>query len=241
MHPASPLHPALARVVAGRLSDFDPQENGITAVRLALALAVLISHAVVIGGFGDEPSLGHRGPSLGFVAVIGFFALSGFLLARSRERTSTIPFLRNQALRILPGYWLAVAYAALVAVPIGAAMHDIQIAPAMTLGWIGDRVLFIPLMGPDPLSPAFGGGAVNGSLWTLTVEISCYVVLAVVPVRWLRPLALGELAIFGLAWLAMPAVQSPNTALLLSFTFGVVAWMSQSPPSPWISTSWRSR
>ena len=77
-------------------------QNGITAARLGLALLVVVSHSFVLTGH-LEPLVAETGQlSLGFAAVLGFFGLSGWLLAGSRLRTTPLPFLRNRALRIYP-------------------------------------------------------------------------------------------------------------------------------------------
>ena len=132
-----------------RLSAFDARDNGITAARLLLALAVVTSHSVSVAGLGPEPllELTHGRASLGFLAVVAFFSLSGFLLAGSRERTPARIFLRNRGLRILPGYWLALAFSMLVAVPIGAAIRGVPFDLGAIPAWVGPRLLF--LGGPE--------------------------------------------------------------------------------------------
>lgn len=220
-----------------RLSAFDARDNGITAARLGLALVVVASHSVTIGGYGLEPLLeqSHGRASLGLVAVIAFFALSGFLLAGSHERTSIAVFLRNRALRILPGYWLALAFTMLVAVPIAATIRGVAVDGSAVAAWVGPRLLFMGGAEDAGLSPAFGGGLVNGSLWTLGLEVFCYLVLAATPRRWLRPMVLGELLLQGSLWALAPAFEGPGAALLLAFTCGAAAWLWRSwiPMSRW--------
>ena len=62
--------------------------NGFTGLRLALALAVVVSHAfsVATGAAGDEPLARLTGYTLGEHAVNGFFAVSGFLVTMSCDR-----------------------------------------------------------------------------------------------------------------------------------------------------------
>jgi peptidoglycan/LPS O-acetylase OafA/YrhL len=223
---ASPdrAHLALTR---GRLSAFDPQDNGITAARLGLALTVVVSHSVARGGFGLEPlvqeSQGHV--SLGFAAVIGFFAISGFLLARSRERTPLLAFVRNRGLRILPGYWVALLFGALVAAPLGAALAGNRVELGTALQYLASNVALLGDSASAPVQPAFGGQPVNGSLWTLGIEALAYLVLVVVPLRWLRPVAVAELVLLAAVWAFSPSLQGAETILLLSFAFGVCAWL----------------
>jgi peptidoglycan/LPS O-acetylase OafA/YrhL len=223
---ASPDRANLA-LTRGRLSAFDPLDNGITAARLALALTVVVSHSVARGGFGLEPlvqeSQGHV--SLGFAAVIGFFAISGFLLARSRERTPLLAFVRNRGLRILPGYWVALLFGALVAAPLGAALAGNRVELGTALQYLASNVALLGDSASAPVQPAFGGQPVNGSLWTLGIEALAYLVLVAVPLRWLRTVAAAELVLLAAIWGFSPSLQGAETILLLSFAFGVCAWL----------------
>ena len=159
-----------------RVADaYDSGSNGITAVRLFLALAVLFLHAWPIGGFGPDPVTSLTGGRLfggGELAVAGFFGLSGFLLVTSRRRHGTVGFAWRRAVRILPAYWVMVGLTALLVglwyIPT-AWLPFAGVESAQWVGWSGH---------PLPL--------INASLWTLWPEILCYAVLAVMPVRALR-------------------------------------------------------
>jgi peptidoglycan/LPS O-acetylase OafA/YrhL len=172
-----------------------------------------VSHSVSLAGRGREPLEAETGVSLGFLAVIAFFALSGFLLARSRERTDVAHFVRNRLLRILPGYWLALVFGAVMALVFGASLRGATDYVTSNLS-----LLVTGVRG----SEAFGGSPLNGSLWSLRVEIFAYMTLALIPRRWLRPVALGELVL--LVPLALDR-DIADTALLLAFAFGVCAWL----------------
>lgn len=213
---------------AARLADFDPRSNSITPVRLALALTVVASHSIYIGGFGVEPLVreSNNTTSLGFAAVLGFFTLSGFLLAGSRERTGRVAFARNRALRILPGYWLSLGFVVLAAL-IASGMTGIGFGAADAAGYVLPRMAF--LSGPDaPLRAAMDGATLNGSLWTLAVESFCYVLLALVPVRWIAPVAAGEAVGLLVGWVFVPWSRGAETALLFAFAIGVLAWTYRS-------------
>jgi len=209
----------MARIHAGPssgvtwLSAFDPHDNGITAARLLLASLVIVSHSVTLAGLGLEPLVPETGSSVGFLAVVAFFTLSGFLLARSRERTDIVPFVRNRLLRIMPGYWLALIFGATVALAFGASLEGATDYVLSNLALVGKG-----LQGTE----AFGGSALNGSLWSLRVEIVAYIALVMIPRRWLRPVALAEFII--LVPLALDR-HIADTDLLLAFAFGVCAWL----------------
>ena len=109
-------------------------------------------------------------------------------MTASRDRLPVRALIRNRALRIIPGYWLALVFGALVAT-LGAALVHQRVSPADAVGYVVANLALFPVM--KSLPQAFDGTRVNGSLWTLGVEAMCYVVLAFTPARWLRPVALG--------------------------------------------------
>ncbi len=90
---------------------FSPAHNSLNFLRLVLALAVVVSHAILLGGFGSH-ELFHRPTSLGMVAVYGFFGISGFLIASSASRNTFGHYLWQRCLRILPGFWVCLVVTA---------------------------------------------------------------------------------------------------------------------------------
>lgn len=179
------------------------RDNGITTARLGLALVVVMSHSFGLTGH-QEPMVNATGRfSIGFVAVIGFFALSGWLLAASRERNDLGTFIANRARRILPAYWLALILGGLVVAGAG----DNAVRYVTTN-------LFIVVPG----SPGMPDGTqVNGALWTLAPEVICYVVLAASPKRLLRPVAVGWIIALAVLW---PWLTGAEDMLFLAFAVG---------------------
>ena len=68
-------------------TSFDPKSNSLNILRLVFAVVVIASHAIDLGGFGRD-WIGTK-TTIGTVAVYGFFAISGFLIAGSAERNGT--------------------------------------------------------------------------------------------------------------------------------------------------------
>ncbi|HEV7603948.1 MAG TPA: acyltransferase [Candidatus Limnocylindrales bacterium] len=160
---------------ARREAAIDASGNGITALRLGLAVWVLVMHVWPAGGFGTDPLRALTGDRLdggGSAAVWGFFGLSGYLLAISRAHLSARAFAWRRALRILPAYWVCIL---LTSALVGSWYVE---ATASPLGWIG-----APGWDGFALNPT---NLVNASLWTLPLELSCYIVLALIPGRALR-------------------------------------------------------
>lgn len=193
----------------------DVRGNGITALRLGLALWVLLIHAWPAGGFGPDPMTTITSGRLdggGTVAVWGFFGLSGFLLATSRTHLPIYAFAWRRMLRILPAYWTCIL---LTSVVVGSWYVRVAWNP---LGWVG--------------APTWDGFAsnpmnlVNSSLWTLPVELACYVGLALIPGRALRIasfiLAVTFLTLAASGGLGFGGWQPP----IFAFTLGMLvsAW-----------------
>jgi peptidoglycan/LPS O-acetylase OafA/YrhL len=168
---------------------FDPRHNSLNFLRLFLALAVIVSHAWPVGGYGSEPRI--AGDTVGTWAVGGFFAISGFLIARSRLHTSFPGFLLRRFLRIYPGYLVCLLVIVLFFAPLSVAIGPGSIDWGSAASYLGGNLfLKIEQNGiADTLTSVPFGDAWNGSLWTLFYEFVCYlligVLLTTIP-RWHR-------------------------------------------------------
>jgi len=171
------------------LKDFDFRNNAIGFLRLLFAAIVVWSHAYGIGGFGGDPIYVFTKNQLiaGFLAVGGFFVLSGFLITRSYETVNGLGrFLWHRFLRIFPAYWVCLIVTAFVLAPL-AFQHENRTLAGFLTGpdapwsyvtrnaWLmvnQNNVRGLLQRLPSP--PTF-----NGSLWTLQWEFLCYVSVAV--------------------------------------------------------------
>ena len=119
---------------------------------------------------------------LGSAAVIAFFGLSGYLLARSREQLTILPYLRNRALRLVPALWVCIAVTLVGVVPIAVALGG-SADPRQLVEWAFAAATF--QIGHVPVIGLYAGNTlpdwVNGPLWTLPPEVLCYLVLALMP------------------------------------------------------------
>lgn len=160
-------------------SEFDPRNNSLNALRLVLASLVIVSHAWPIGGFGPDPTIG--GVGLGGWAVAGFFGISGFLIAGSRQRSSAAGFLWRRFLRIFPGLWTCLIVTALAFAPLAAAVESgsQHVSAAALARYVAANGLL--LHGEDSIAGTLAGAPYaqgwNGSLWTLFYEFGCYLIL----------------------------------------------------------------
>jgi peptidoglycan/LPS O-acetylase OafA/YrhL len=197
--------------IGAKLAHYKGIGPGFDATRIGLALSVLFIHCSLLGTGGPNAAAQPLFPyapvarwAFDAVPLPMFFALSGFLVAASAERLPLGQFLINRALRILPALSVEIILSALVLGPllthysIAAYVSDPRFA-SYFLNIIGNIHYELPglfLNNPEP-------GIVNGSLWTVPHEISCYFILTACIVAGLfrhrRLMLLATLALFGVS------------------------------------------
>ncbi len=181
------------------------RSNAFGLLRLVLAVLVIVSHAFPVGGWGPDPMGGWtRGQAeLGDLAVVGFFAVSGYLITLSARRTPLIAYLWRRFLRIMPAFWFVLLFTALVVGPLYYGRGQGSLTgyfdePEGPGSFVGANALLMmrqfTIHGVFADAP-IGEGVLNGSLWTLFFEAVCYLIvggLAVVGLlserrRWVVP------------------------------------------------------
>ncbi len=194
-----------------RLADHKGVGPGFDTVRLVLALSVVFIHVSLLRVPSPEMALEPILPmvplqrwAFDFVPVPMFFALSGFLVAASAERLSLGQFLLNRSLRIFPALGFQIAFTMVIlgplltSVPLAQYWSDPAFA-RYALNIVGSIHYALPglfLNNPEP-------AIVNGSLWTVPHEISCYLLLSLCVVLGLFRhrvlMLLTTLGLFGIA------------------------------------------
>jgi len=163
------------------------RQNSFTAIRIALAMAVLFTHAFSLTASGRDPItllLAGRGqlPSVGQFAVNGFFAISGFLIASSLSHRTVISFAISRICRVYPAAVLCILLTVFL---IGPALTKLEIAEyfstSSTYAYLQNMMLWrIQYTLPGLFETNAYPASVNGSLWTLPAEVRCYVLAALV-------------------------------------------------------------
>lgn len=107
-----------------------------------------------------------------FPGVIIFFTISGFLIAGSAKNSKKkSSYMMNRVLRIWPALWMSTLISVVVLYVVG----------AINVPWYGLLPWVIAASTFAPFTPAYlkewGTGSVNGSLWTIPIEIQFYVLL----------------------------------------------------------------
>lgn len=163
-----------------RLEDFDEtRDNNLDFMRFVAATAVIYAHAFDLRRLAD-PISGVTGLSTGLVAVMVFFCLSGFLIAKSLlGRGSLIQFAVARILRIYPGVIAAnVITVVFVALFLTTLTIPEFIHRAETWQYLVMNSLLIDIKYELPgtfLDNPYPR-AINGSFWSLKFELFMYAV-----------------------------------------------------------------
>ncbi|GEO99463.1 acyltransferase family protein [Methylobacterium haplocladii] len=223
--------------------------NAFSALRLVLALAVVVSHAfsVASGDPAAEPLARATGFALGEHAVNGFFAVSGFLVTMSMDRRGARDYVIARSLRILPGL---VAATLLVSLVLGAALTRLPLAeyygsPELRRFITGTLTAFKSNAALPGLFEANPYRSPLGTVWTLKYESLCYLavllsgVLGILRWRWLSLVLVGGLAaaLVAVEFAHPDLPKGIETVLRLPMIFATGAalylWRDRVRLSPW--------
>jgi peptidoglycan/LPS O-acetylase OafA/YrhL len=197
--------------------DTGHRRNNFDFLRIVAALMVLFGHSYVLSGRGAlEPLARYSGlDGFGAVGVSIFFVISGFLVTASYDRTPDAPsYFAGRLLRILPGLAAALALSALALGPLATDLPAaVYFADLKTWLYVTRNLLLYPvtydLPGVFTANPY--PDAVNGSLWTLRLEFTCYLLVPLLDWRrMLRPRVVEALAVLAAAAYLVLAVLGPE-------------------------------
>ena len=233
------------------LGDLDFHSNSIGFLRLLFAVTVVWSHAFGLVGFGEDPlnRLNVNAPTAGFLAVGGFFVLSGFLITRSYQTVSSVGrFIWHRFLRIFPAFWVCLVVTAFGLAPLafayqhGTLHHYSAEVPAP---WSYVTSNFFLAIFQQRIGTVFPHDT-NISLWTLNPEFFCYLCVAALGIAGVirrAPAAVGIAALLlfagyaALLWHYGDIILIEVEAVFVYFAFGVFAYLNRDriPMSPWIA------
>ncbi|GAB4031200.1 acyltransferase family protein [Spirosoma jeollabukense] len=168
--------------------------NNFDLIRIFAATQVLVFHT--IDHLHLEKSIWLT-PLDYFPGVPIFYAISGYLISASYERSTSLKnYFRNRLLRIYPGLWVCLLLTVLVASLFGFNFIN-KSAPVWLISQMAG-LIYTPGFLAD-----FGFGSYNGSLWTIFIELQFYIVLPI-------------------AYLVMSKGKSSNTTLYILFSLFVI-------------------
>lgn len=156
------------------------ERNNFDLVRLALASTVFLFHVYALS----------RAPELAFLdrflsadfAVKGFFAVSGYLVFMSYERSASLrEYFEKRARRILPAYVAVIILATLAGLWLTSLDFSRYFSEG-ALRYLAANLAFANFLAPT-LPDVFESNphnAVNGALWTLKIEVMFYLTLPLI-------------------------------------------------------------
>ena len=175
------MTPNRGSTLGSQLEATNGRPAGFDYLRLSLAVAIIVWHTIFVcyGGAREEPFWSGPLRPVVFFLVPAFFAMSGFLVAGSLERNDLRSFLTLRAMRIYPALIFESVLSALVLGPL---------LTVVTLqAYFADREFWTYLLNivgyvhydlPGVFKSNPAGGAVNAQLWTVPLELECYIAIA---------------------------------------------------------------
>lgn len=158
----------------GELNMFPYKNNNFDMIRLMAAFQVAVAHTqshleVTFLPVFLEAIWGF------FPGVPIFFFVSGFLISMSFERChSNKIYAANRVLRIYPALLVCLIISILSVVLSGYSISDGDF-----FAWLAAQATIVQFYNPDFLR-GYGVGVLNGSLWTIPVELSFYLLLPLI-------------------------------------------------------------
>lgn len=196
--------------------------NNFDLIRLAAAAQVAVVHTCEALQIGQGPLFDLIGY---FPGVPIFFFVSGYLVSQSLEGTHGLAhFFRKRLLRVYPA--LLVCFA--VSLALANMLKPLPWTSPDFLAWVAAQVTIAQFYNPDFMRD-FGLGVLNGSLWTIPVEVQFYVAL---PLIYMLARRLGSGMFWSLAGAGLIA-----HGLFLAELYGtrtLVAKLAQVTLIPWL-------
>lgn len=162
-----------------RVIETTARANNFDFLRLLAATTVLVHHAVA---HLDTNFLWHSGSDKWWFngGVPLFFILSGLMVYQSGARCYEAgrpwrDFYLNRALRIMPAMYAYIAVLTIALLILGVVTIS-QVASPTYAAYVASNLLLTPVYTPPALTD-FGVGVVNGSLPTIPMEVSFYVIV----------------------------------------------------------------
>ncbi len=147
------------------------EKNCFDFLRFVFAFSVFCSH------FGDLTLIPIQWPISASVGVAGFFIISGFLIMRSYYKSSGLfDYVLKRIKRIVPAYFLVVIGCVLFLSFIGSLSFNEYFSSKELYKYLIANLSFLNFIHPT-LPGVFESNyyhAVNGSLWTIKIELSLY-------------------------------------------------------------------
>ena len=148
------------------------RNNFFDYIRLYASFQVLIMHGSTYLKYNIPELISYI---FSYSGVPIFFALSGFLVTISwiNSGFNLKKYLISRFLRIFPALWISVLTSFLLLIIFGKYKFAFSFKGIL---WLFSQASFLNFWNPDELRD-FGVGVINGSLWTISVELQFYILV----------------------------------------------------------------
>lgn len=157
----------------------DSRRNNFDLLRLLAASQVVWDHLTDQGMISTPPVVSAVLRAMPGVPI--FFVISGFLISMSYERCrrdgQTAQYFLNRFLRIYPALWVAFGLGLLTVLAFGSRTLYGASIPEMGR-WTAEQLTVVQFKHPGFLLH-YGSGVLNGSLWTIPIELTFYALLPI--------------------------------------------------------------
>ena len=159
-------------------TDSNRRENNIAAIRLMAALMVIAGHMGILIGGAPPLFLHHSIQGLG-VAI--FFTIGGYFITSSWcNKPKVLDYTCKRFFRIVPPLAVCVIFTAFIAGPILSSLTVKEyFSSPTTYRYLKNIGLYIQYFLPGVFEANPYPNAINGSLWSLPVEVFMYIMIPI--------------------------------------------------------------
>jgi peptidoglycan/LPS O-acetylase OafA/YrhL len=151
--------------------------NNFDLIRLMAAMQVAVIHSMVHMQVGARSSFIYSILHY-FPGVPIFFFVSGFLISKSYENNSVLKeYAQNRIFRIYPAL-IVCTFLAITGVYLSGYFANVHVGFDKIALWIAAQISFVQFYNPAYMH-GFGVGVLNGSLWTISVELQFYFLIPI--------------------------------------------------------------
>jgi peptidoglycan/LPS O-acetylase OafA/YrhL len=196
--------------IGQRLTATRGRTTGFDYLRAGLSISVIAFHSVLTSYGEAYTRVVWNGWWRPFIAVIlpAFFALSGFLVSASLVRSKTIQeFLTLRVVRLVPALFFEVTISALILGPLLTVftLRDYFASPLFRAYWL-NIVGYIHFQLPGLFRDNPDPNMVNRQLWTIPVELKCYLAITGISLIGFSRKKWRMLALLALCIAAFPVI-----------------------------------
>jgi peptidoglycan/LPS O-acetylase OafA/YrhL len=192
------------------------RDNNFDILRVIAAAMVILSH-----GWDLTKSIGEPIMLLSYSALIGgglgvwiFFFISGYLVSESFQARGLLAFIEARFLRIYPAFFVSLIFGVLIGACVTTLSLADYVSHEQTWRYVYRSLLTeIQFTLPGVYATLPFPGGINGSLWTIPIEMMMYVGVIIAGVLTLlrRPTT----ALLVMAALIVALVSNPSWVLLI--------------------------